>query len=95
MKYSYVYILASGKHGTLYIGVTSNLIKRVFDHKQGAVRGFTKKYNVKKLVFYQQYEDILEAINREKQIKEWNRQWKIELIERSNPDWIDLYNSLI
>jgi len=90
MKYSYVYILASGKHGTLYIGVTSNLIKRVFEHKQGAVKGFTKKYNVKKLVFY----EVHEAIKREKQIKKWERHWKIQLIERSNPDWIDLYYSL-
>ncbi len=87
----YVYILASKRNGTLYIGVTSNLIKRVYEHKKNLVDGFTKKYNIYKLVYYEITDDAESAIRREKQLKKWNRKWKINLIENSNPEWIDLY----
>ena len=87
----YVYILASKIGGTLYIGVTNDLIRRVFEHKSKFVRGFTKKYDVVKLVYYEQYDDIENAIQREKRLKKWNRQWKIRLIEEKNPNWDDLY----
>ncbi len=90
----YVYILASGIGGTLYIGVTSDLSGRVFQHKSGAVDGFTKQYAVSRLVYYEAYVSIDEAIRREKRMKKWNRQWKIELIEKGNPDWVDLYPGL-
>ena len=95
MAYSYLYILASKKNGTLYIGVTGNLIKRIHQHKNGLVGGFTKKYKVNRLVYFEQFVDIREAIRREKQMKEWRRDWKIKLIEDNNPKWIDLYDSLI
>ena len=90
MKHSYVYILASKKNGTLYIGVTSNLVKRVYEHKNNLVEGFTKKYHVHTLVYYEVFEDIEEAIKWEKRLKKWNRKWKIELIEKKNPNWDDL-----
>ena len=90
----YVYILASQIGGTLYIGVTNDLIRRVFEHKSKFVRGFTKKYDVVKLVYYEQYDDIENAIQREKRLKKWNRQWKIRLIEEKNPNWDDLYPSI-
>ncbi len=94
MEY-YVYILASKKNGTLYIGVTNNLIRRVYEHKNGLIDGFTKKYNVHILVYYEVVSDIGSAIQREKRMKKWNRQWKIELIEKENVDWQDLYYQLI
>jgi putative endonuclease len=94
-KQYYIYILASKKHGTLYVGVTGNLIERVYVHKQKYIEGFTKKYGVDKLVYYEIHEDIYEAIVREKRIKKWNRQWKIKLIERTNSRWLDLYYVLI
>ena len=87
----YVYILASKIGGTLYIGVTNDLIRRVFEHKPKFVRGFTKKYDVVRLVYFEQYDDIEIAIQREKRLKKWNRQWKIRLIEEQNPNWDDLY----
>jgi putative endonuclease len=90
-----VYILASKRNGTLYIGVTANLIKRVYEHKNHLVDGFTKKYNVHNLVYYETTEDISSTIKREKQIKKWKRKWKIELIENKNPNWRDLYFDLI
>jgi len=90
-----VYILASKRNGTLYIGVTANLIKRVYEHKNHLVDGFTKKYNVHNLVYHETTEDISSAIRREKQIKKWKRKWKIELIEKKNPNWRDLYFDLI
>ena len=90
-KASYVYILASGLNGTLYIGVTSNLIKRVWEHREGVVEGFSKQYDVKNLVWYEVHTEITEAIRREKQIKKWERRWKVELIQKSNPRWRDLY----
>jgi len=95
MKQSYVYILASNRNGTLYIGVTSDLIKRVYEHKNNMMDGFTTKYNVHTLVHYEIYEDIREAIAREKRLKNWKRKWKLELIEINNPQWQDLYNNLI
>ncbi len=95
MNSYFVYILASKKNGTLYIGVTSNLIKRIWEHKQGLVEGFTKKYNVHRLVYFEETPDIESAIIREKQMKKWKRQWKIELIEEMNPAWDDLYDSII
>ena len=94
MNTYYVYILCSKRNGTLYIGVTSNLIKRVYEHKQNLVEGFTKKYNVKNLVYYENTSDVKAAIQREKQLKKWKRAWKIELIEKNNPTWDDLFYSL-
>ena len=95
VKNSYVYILASKRNGTLYIGVTNDLIKRIYEHKNSLVRGFTEKYKVHKLVYYEEHSDIYEAIEREKQMKKWNRKWKINLIEEFNPEWEDLYYKLI
>ena len=95
MKTYYVYILASKRNGTLYIGLTNNLMKRVYEHKQGMVKGFTKKYHVDKLVYYEETNDANSAISREKQMKMWKRNWKISLIERTNPEWKDLYNNLL
>ena len=86
-----VYIMASKRNGTLYIGVTSDLVDRVWKHKQGAIEGFTKKYNVHNLVYFELYEDMNSAILREKQIKKWRRDWKIKLIEKENLNWIDLW----
>ena len=94
MNQYYVYILASKRNGTLYIGVTNNLLKRVDEHKNGLADGFTKKYNVHNLVYYEKHNDIFCAITREKQMKKWKRQWKINLIEKFNPDWIDLFKDL-
>ena len=95
MKQPCVYLLASQRNGTLYIGVTSDLIKRVWEHKQDSVEGFTKKYDVHDLVWYEQHEDMLAAIAREKTLKEWKRAWKLELIEKMNPEWKDLYEDLV
>ena len=90
----YVYILASGLGGTLYVGVTNSLIGRVYQHKIGAVEGFTKKYKVDRLVYFEVFASIEAAIKREKQLKSWNRAWKVSLIERENPNWTDLYDQL-
>jgi putative endonuclease len=92
MKQFFVYILANQPNGTLYTGVTSNLVQRVWQHREGVVEGFTKKYGVKKLVFFEAHETAESAITREKQIKKWERAWKIELVERENPEWRDLYS---
>lgn len=89
----YVYILASKKNGVLYIGVTSDLNKRVYEHKNHLHKGFTDKYFVGKLVYFEETPDVKSAILREKQMKKWNREWKIRLIEESNPDWKDLSDS--
>lgn len=86
----YVYILASKKNGTLYIGVTNNLERRIYEHKNGLVKGFTKKYKVHLLVYYEHFDHIQYAIIKEKQMKKWKRQWKINLIEEHNPEWKDL-----
>jgi putative endonuclease len=94
-KYYYVYILASKPNGTLYIGMTDDLIRRVLEHKQGLVKGFTKTYGVKMLVYYEQSEPVQSAITREKQLKRLKRDWKIRLIQSVNPEWKDLYDELI
>ena len=86
-----VYIIASGKHGTLYIGVTSNLARRAWEHREGLIPGFSAKYGCKRLVWKQSFELMTNAIRREKTMKRWPRQWKINLIERENPNWDDLY----
>ncbi len=91
-KQFHVYILASKRNGTLYIGVTSKLVQRVWQHKQGAVDGFTKQYNVNRLVYFEAHDAAESAIVRERQIKKWRRSWKIDLIEENNPDWSDLYD---
>ncbi|WP_421860045.1 GIY-YIG nuclease family protein [Parvibaculum sp.] len=90
----FVYILASRKHGTLYVGVTNDLARRVEDHRNGIASGFTKKYRVHMLVYAETYDDIEEAIKREKAIKEWKRAWKVQLVEKANPEWNDLTESL-
>ena len=95
MKQAYVYILASKRNGTLYVGVTSDLIKRVYQHKNDLVEGSTKKYSVHALVWFEVHDDIREAIQREQQIKFWQRAWKMRLIEETNPEWSDLYDDLI
>jgi len=94
-KTFYVYILASRQNGTLYIGVTSDLIKRIWEHKKKLTEGFTEKYEVDKLVYYEQFRDAECAIRREKRLKKYNRKWKLDLIEKSNPDWKGLYEELI
>jgi putative endonuclease len=90
-----VYILTSQRNGTLYIGVTSNLQKRIWEHKNNLIEGFTKKYGVHQLVYYELHQDMMSAITREKQMKKWNRAWKVELIERQNPEWKDLWEGII
>ncbi|MEJ0021526.1 MAG: GIY-YIG nuclease family protein [Candidatus Doudnabacteria bacterium] len=95
MKSYFVYILDSKRNGTLYIGITRDLIKRVYQHKQKSVKGFTKKYDVNTLVYYEETPDVESAIKREKQLKKWNRKWKLELIEKFNPKWQDLYQNLL
>lgn len=95
MKNFYVYILCSKQNGTLYTGVTSDLIKRIYEHKNNLVEGFSKKYNVHRLVWYEIHDSAESAIQREKQIKKWKRAWKIRLIEKKNKEWEDLYYKLI
>jgi putative endonuclease len=94
-KQFYVYILASKRNGTLYTGVTSDLIQRVWQHEQDLVEGFTKKYRVKKLVYYEVHDNAESAITREKQIKKWRRKWKLRLIEEKNPQWKNLYDEIV
>jgi putative endonuclease len=94
MKTYYVYILASKRNGTLYIGVTNDLIRRIYEHKDNLVPGFTDKYGVHKLVYYERVDDIQSAIEREKQLEKWSRRWKLQLIESANPYWKDLYDEL-
>ena len=94
MRQPCVYILASKKQGTLYTGVTSDLLKRVWEHRNDAVDGFTKRYGVHSLVYYELHGDMESAILREKQIKKWRRAWKIQMIEKDNPQWLDLWNSI-
>jgi putative endonuclease len=90
----YVYILASQRNGTLYVGVTNDLIRRVQEHREGLVPGFTKRYGVKLLVYFEAHQEITEAILREKRIKRWQRNWKLQLIEGQNPQWLDLWPEL-
>ncbi len=93
-KNFFVYILSSRRNGTLYIGVTSDLLKRIYEHRHGLLEGFTKRYNIKNLVYFEPHDSAEDAIKREKNMKEWKRAWKIELIEKDNPEWLDLYESL-
>jgi putative endonuclease len=90
MKTYFIYILASKRNGTLYIGMTNDLIRRMYEHKASLVEGFTKKYSVNKLVYFESTENVKAAIESEKRLKKWKRQWKIELIEKENPQWRDL-----
>jgi putative endonuclease len=94
-KQFYVYILASKRNGTLYIGVTSNLVQRTWQHKEGQVEGFSKKYGVRNLVYFEVHETAETALTREKQMKKWERAWKIKLIERNNPEWRDLTDIIV
>lgn len=94
MKDYFVYVMTNKPHGTLYVGVTSDLKKRVWEHKSGTAKGFTKKHGLKALVYYESSNDIREAIRREKRLKRWNRAWKVSLIEQDNPNWVDLYPGL-
>jgi putative endonuclease len=91
----WVYILASRRGGTLYVGVTNDLIRRTYEHREGLVPGFTKRYGVKMLVYYERHDTAAAAIQREKNIKHWSREWKIDLIVASNPDWRDLYEDIV
>ncbi|MFA6096306.1 MAG: GIY-YIG nuclease family protein [Candidatus Paceibacterota bacterium] len=95
MKRYFIYILASKRNGTLYIGITNDLIRRISEHKNNLIDGFTKRYSVHNLVYYEDAIDIGSAIEREKLLKKWKRKWKIELIEKSNPEWKDLYRNLL
>jgi putative endonuclease len=91
----FVYLMASGKNGTLYVGVTNDLVRRVFEHRSGAVDGFTDRYRVHHLVWFESTSSIEAAISKEKQIKNWRREWKIALIEKENAEWRDLYEALL
>lgn len=90
----YVYILSSARNGTLYIGVTSDLVRRVWEHREGLLDGFTKRYGVRTLIYFEAFDDIRDAIAREKAMKKWNRDWKLRIIEEANPGWKDLYPSI-
>jgi len=90
----YVYIIASRRDGAIYIGVTNNLVRRVYEHRIKAVPGFTSKYNITQLVWFEVYDDPVSAITREKELKKWKRTWKIQLIQAENPEWKDLYESI-
>ena len=91
----FVYIMASGKNGTLYVGVTNDLVRRVYEHKNGLLGGFTSRYSVHQLVWFESTPSIEAAIHKEKQIKNWKREWKVVLIEKSNAEWLDLYDTLL
>ena len=90
----WVYMLASGQGGTLYVGVTNDLVRRVYEHREGAIDGFTKKYDVKSLVYFEAHDTAAAAIQREKNIKHWSRRWKVDLIAKDNPGWRDLYDDI-
>ena len=90
-----VYILANKKNGTIYVGVTSDLVQRIWEHKNNMIEGFTKRYHVHQLVWYELHESMESAIIREKRLKDWKRVWKLQLIETKNPDWLDLYNLIV
>jgi len=91
----YVYLLASQKQGTLYLGVTRDLVRRVYEHREKLLPGFTARYDVRRLVWFEVYDDPTNAIEREKEIKKWRRKWKVDLIEKANPDWRDLYPEIV
>jgi putative endonuclease len=90
----YVYTMASRRNGTLYVGVTNDLVRRAFEHREGLVPGFTRKYDVKRLVHFEPHADVRRAIQREKNLERWNRAWKLALVERANPAWDDLYETI-
>ena len=90
----WVYMLASGPGGTLYVGVTNDLVRRTYEHREGLADGFTKRYSIKSLVYFEQHDEITNALQREKNIKHWSREWKIDLIVANNPDWRDLYDEI-
>ncbi len=95
MKNYYIYIITNKPKGTLYIGMTNNLVRRGYEHRNGLIDGFTKKYNLNRLVYFEVFNCVEDAIVREKRLKKWNRQWKIDLIEKVNPNWDDLYEKLV
>lgn len=95
MKRYFVYIMASQRNGTLYIGVTNDIARRVYEHRSDMIEGFTKKYSVHRLVYFEESNDVNVAITREKQLKKWKRSWKLRLIEKMNPEWKDLYEKLL
>ena len=95
MKAFWVYILASKRNGTIYVGVTNDLVRRVYEHREGTVQGFTKKHDVKLLVYYEQHDTVTAAIQREKNIKHWSRRWKFDLIHSMNPEWDDLFDVVV
>lgn len=95
MYFACVYIMANAPNGTLYVGVTSDLVRRVAEHRTGSLPGFTSQYGVKRLVYFESHDDINAAIAREKQLKKWRRDWKIDLIEQKNPHWDDLYEAIL
>lgn len=95
LNHYYVYILASKKNGTIYIGITNDIVRRVYEHKNKVNKGFTNKYNVNLLVYFENHSDVNQAIELEKQLKNWHRQWKVDLIEKDNPHWKDLFNSIL
>jgi putative endonuclease len=90
----YVYILASRKDGAIYVGITNDIARRIYEHRIKAVRGFTSKYNITRLVWFEIYDDPISAISREKELKKWKRAWKVQLVEAQNPQWNDLYESI-
>ena len=90
----YVYILASRKDGAIYVGVTNDIVRRIYEHRTKAIKGFTSKYNITRLVWFDIYDDPISAISREKELKKWKRSWKVQLIETQNPQWDDLYESI-
>ena len=91
----YVYIMASGKNGTLFVGSTNDLIRRVYEHRQGLVEGFTKRYGVTRLVYFEETANVRAAVQRERTIKHWSRAWKVALVEEANPNWCDLYDDIV
>ncbi len=95
MHGGWVYIVTNRRDGTLYVGVTSDLVKRVWQHREGVVEGFTKRYRLKRLVYFERFDGIVEAIQREKTMKAWPRAWKVNVVEERNPDWEDLYETLV
>ena len=95
MAGGWVYIMTNKPDGTLYVGVTADLPRRVWEHRIGAVEGFTKRYELKRLVYAERHEDIRDAVHRERTIKRWRRAWKVRLIRSNNPDWVDLYDTLV
>jgi len=94
MRAFYVYIMASKRNGTIYVGSTSDLIQRVWAHKNKVIKGFTEKYNINQLVYYEEHDLYVEAARREKRIKNWQRKWQLDLIEKFNPNWCDLYHDI-